>query len=314
MEDNLLVVEGLKKYFPVGKKQVKAVDGVSFNLKKGTTLGIVGESGSGKSTIARLVLKLIEPTAGSVKFNGESIFDLSEKKLRSIRKNMQIIFQNPYLSLIPNLSVGDNIEEPLIIDKMGTGKERRENVLELMELVGVPREYYHAFPHELSGGQQQRVGIARALALNPELIICDEPVSSLDVSIQAQILNLLQKLQKERNLSYIFIAHNLAVVEHISQYVAVMYLGRFVEWASKEELYTNPMHPYTKALVEAVPVISADKDKEFKTIEGEIPSPLNPPEGCRFSTRCPKATERCKATEPEYKDLGNGHFTACHFI
>lgn len=314
MDDNLLVVEGLKKYFPHGKKKVKAVDGVSFSLKKGTTLGIVGESGSGKSTVARLVLKLIEPTAGSVIFNGESIYGLNEKKLRGIRKNMQIIFQNPYLSLIPNLSVGDNIEEPLIINKTGTVKERREKVIELMELVGVPREYYYAFPHELSGGQQQRVGIARALTLNPELIICDEPVSSLDVSIQAQILNLLQKLQQERNLSYVFIAHNLAVVEHISQYVAVMYLGKFVEWASKEELYSNPLHPYTKALVDAVPIINADKVKEFKTIEGEIPSPLDPPEGCRFSTRCPKATDRCREMEPEYKDMGNGHFVACHFI
>lgn len=314
MDDNLLVVEGLKKYFPHGKKQVKAVDGVSFNLKKGTTLGIVGESGSGKSTIARLVLKLIEPSGGSVRFKGESIFDLPEKKLRSIRKNMQIIFQNPYLSLLPHLSIGNNIEEALIINKIGSEKERREKVLELMELVGVPREYYHAFPHELSGGQQQRVGIARALALDPELIICDEPVSSLDVSIQAQILNLLQKLQQERNLSYIFIAHNLAVVEHISQYVAVMYLGKFVEWAPKEELYNNPLHPYTKALLEAVPIISADKVKEFKTIEGEIPSPLNPPEGCRFSTRCPIANSRCKEMEPEYRDLGNGHYVACHFV
>lgn len=314
MDDNLLVVEGLKKYFPSGKRQVKAVDGVTFSLKKGTTLGIVGESGSGKSTIARLVLRLIEPSGGSVRFKGEPVFDLSEKKLRSIRKNMQIIFQNPYLSLLPHLSTGDNIEEALIINKVGSSNERREKVLELMELVGVQREYYHAFPHELSGGQQQRVGIARALTLNPELMICDEPVSSLDVSIQAQILNLLQKLQQERNLSYIFIAHNLAVVEHISQYVAVMYLGKFVEWASKEELYNNSQHPYTKALLEAVPIIDADKVKEFRTIEGEIPSPLNPPEGCRFSTRCPEASSICREIEPEYRDLGNGHYVACHFV
>lgn len=314
MADNLLVVEGLKKYFPYGKKRLKAVDGVSFKVDRGTTLGIVGESGSGKSTVARLVLKLIEPTEGSIRFRGESIFDLPETKLRNIRRNMQIIFQNPYLSLFPQLSIGANIEEPLKINNIGNGNERREMVLDLMELVGVSREYYHAFPHELSGGQQQRVGIARALSLNPDLIICDEPVSSLDVSIQAQILNLLQSLQKERNLSYIFIAHNLAVVEHISQFVAVMYLGKFVELASKEELYNNPVHPYTKALLEAVPVINANKEKEFKTISGEIPSPLNPPKGCKFCSRCPRAVDKCMEMEPEYRDLGNGHYVACYFV
>ena len=313
MGDSLLEVEVLKKYFPYGKKQLRAVDGVSFKLDKGTTLGIVGESGSGKSTVARLVLKLIDATEGNVRFKGKSIFDLSEKELRNSRRNMQIIFQNPYLSLFPQLSIGANIEEPLIINNIGTSKERREMVLDLMDLVGVPREYYYAFPHELSGGQQQRVGIARALSLNPDLIICDEPVSSLDVSIQAQILNLLQNLQKERNISYVFIAHNLAVVEHISHNVAVMYLGKFVELASKEELYGNPAHPYTKALLEAVPVINANKEKEFKTISGEIPSPLNPPKGCKFCTRCPQATDRCMEMEPEYRNLGNDHYVACHF-
>lgn len=313
MYDFLLEVKGLRKYFKFGRKYLKAVDDVSFNVEKGKTIGIVGESGSGKSTIAKLILKLINPTAGSVIFKGNSIYDMSESELRNIRKEMQIIFQNPYLSLFPHMSVGDNIEEPLKINKIGSQSERKEKVFELMELVGVPKDYYYAFPHELSGGQQQRVGIARALALNPQLIVCDEPVSSLDVSIQAQILNLLQKLQMERNLSYVFIAHNLAVVEHVSHIVAVMYLGKFMELAPTNELFGNPLHPYTKALLDAVPKISNVHEKEFKAIEGEIPSPLDPPMGCRFSTRCLYANQTCKEKEPLYRDIGNGHYVACHY-
>ncbi|WP_055669278.1 ABC transporter ATP-binding protein [Desnuesiella massiliensis] len=314
MHKNILEVQDLKKYFPLSGKQVKAVDGVSFSLEEGTTLGIVGESGSGKSTIARLILKLIEPTSGKVDFLGESLYDLPQKELRTLRSNMQMIFQNPYLSLFPHLSIGDNIEQPFIINRLGNDSVRREKVLELMDLVGVSKDYYHAFPHELSGGQQQRVGIARALALNPKLIICDEPVSSLDVSIQAQILNLLEKLQKDRNLSYIFIAHNLAVVEHISKKVAVMYLGKFVECADTAELYNNPLHPYTKALLEAVPSLEADGGKAFEAIYGEIPSPLNPPKGCRFCTRCKYAKPECLSVEPEYREVNPGHFVACHLV
>lgn len=311
---NLVEVEGLKKHFRLRAQYLKAVDGVNFTVEEGTTLGIVGESGSGKSTIARLILKLIEPTDGITKFDGQSIYDISEKKLRELRKNMQIIFQNPYSSLFPHMSIGDNIEEPLRINRIGTPAQRKEKVLELMDLVGVSEDYYSAFPHELSGGQQQRVGIARALTLDPKLIICDEPVSSLDVSIQAQILNLLEKLQKERNLTYIFIAHNLAVVEHISKKVAVMYLGKFVECASTEELYKNPLHPYTQALLEAVPVLDKDGSKEFNAIKGEIPSPLEPPKGCKFCTRCPKVMDKCNEFEPDYKEVGNGHFVACHLV
>lgn len=314
MHKNILEVQDLRKYFPLGGKQVKAVDGVSFSLEEGTTLGIVGESGSGKSTIARLILKLIDPTSGKVDFLGESLYDLPQKELRTLRSNMQMIFQNPYLSLFPHLSIGDNIEQPFIINRLGNDSVKREKVLELMDLVGVSKDYYHAFPHELSGGQQQRVGIARALALNPKLIICDEPVSSLDVSIQAQILNLLEKLQKDRNLSYIFIAHNLAVVEHISKKVAVMYLGKFVECADTAELYNNPLHPYTKALLEAVPSLDTDGNKAFEAIYGEIPSPLNPPKGCRFCTRCKYAKPECLSVEPEYREVNPGHFVACHLV
>jgi oligopeptide/dipeptide ABC transporter ATP-binding protein len=311
---NLLEVQGLKKHFRLGSKSLKAVDGVDFAVEEGTTLGIVGESGSGKSTIARLLLKLIQPTSGTTKFQGQPIYDMPEKELRNIRKNLQIIFQNPYLSLFPHLTIGENIEEPLKINKIGTVGERRERVLELMDLVGVSRDYYNAFPHELSGGQQQRVGIARALTLNPKLIICDEPVSSLDVSIQAQILNLLERLQKERNLTYIFIAHNLAVVEHISKKVAVMYLGKFVECAPTEELYKNPLHPYTQALLEAVPVLDTEGNREFGAIKGEIPSPLNPPKGCKFCTRCPRVIDKCREVEPDYREIEKEHFVSCHLI
>lgn len=319
MEENDIIVraDNLSKYFKVGNQTLKAVDDVSFTLQRGTTLGLVGESGSGKSTLARLVLGLIPTTTGRVEFEGQDFFSLSGEKRRLLRRQMQIVFQNPFLSLFPHMSVSANIAEPFIVNKREVGKlsqtELDERVEALMELVGVPREYFNVYPHELSGGQQQRVGIARALALNPKLIICDEPVSSLDVSIQAQILNLLQDLQKQKNLSYIFIAHNLAVVEHISTHVAVMYLGKLVEYTNTHELYNHPLHPYTQALMASVPQISTEK-ATFHSIKGEIPSPLDPPKGCRFCTRCPKATQHCRDKEPAYRDIASGHYVACHFV
>ncbi len=317
MENHDIIVraEHLSKYFKAGRQTLKAVDDVSFTLQRGTTLGLVGESGSGKSTLARLVLDLIPATKGRVEFEGKDFFSLPREQRRLLRREMQIVFQNPFLSLFPHMSVSANIAEPFIVNRKEVGKlsqkELDERVEALMKLVGVPREYFNVYPHELSGGQQQRVGIARALALNPKLIICDEPVSSLDVSIQAQILNLLQDLQEKKGLSYIFIAHNLAVVEHISTHVAVMYLGKLVEYTDTRELYNNPLHPYTQALMESVPQIST-QESEFRGMEGEIPSPLNPPKGCRFCTRCPKATQRCHEEEPAYREVSPGHCVACH--
>ncbi|MEG1752671.1 MAG: ABC transporter ATP-binding protein [Christensenella sp.] len=313
--DMIVRAEHLSKYFKSGKQILKAVDDVSFELERGTTLGLVGESGSGKSTLARLVLNLIPATNGSVEFMGKDFFGLSGEEQRLMRREMQIVFQNPFLSLFPHMSVSANIADPFVVNRKEIGKLKRaeldERVEALMDIVGVPKEYFNVYPHELSGGQQQRVGIARALALNPKMIICDEPVSSLDVSIQAQILNLLQDLQEQKNLSYLFIAHNLAVVEHISKRVAVMYLGKIVECADTTELYHHPLHPYTKALLASVPKISSGS-AQFHSMEGEIPSPLNPPKGCRFCTRCNKANQRCRDEEPIYKDMGSGHFVACH--
>lgn len=317
MENKDIIVEArhLTKYFKAGSQTLKAVDDVSFSLQRGTTLGLVGESGSGKSTLARLVLNLIPATSGKVEFEGKDFFALPKEERRLQRREMQIIFQNPFLSLFPHMSVSDNIAEPFIVNKKEVGKlprqELNERVESLMALVGVPKEYFNVYPHELSGGQQQRIGIARALALNPKMIICDEPVSSLDVSIQAQILNLLQDLQEQKHLSYIFIAHNLAVVEHISTHVAVMYLGNLVEYAATKELFKRPLHPYTCALMESVPQISMVETK-FHGIEGEIPSPLNPPKGCRFCTRCGKAASRCHEEEPGYREVSPGHWVACH--
>ena len=314
-KDIILRAKDLKKYFKAGRQTLKAVDGVSFELERGTTLGLVGESGSGKSTLARLVLNLIPATSGSVEFMGRDFFKLSREEQRLLRREMQIVFQNPFLSLFPHMSVSANIAQPFLVNKKEVGKlsqrEMDEKVENLMQLVGVPHEYFNVYPHELSGGQQQRVGIARALALGPKFIVCDEPVSSLDVSIQAQILNLLQDLQQQKGLSYLFIAHNLAVVEHISTHVAVMYLGKLVEYASTSELFKQPLHPYTKALMESVPKISAE-GAEFHGIEGEIPSPLNPPKGCRFCTRCGKVTQRCREEEPIYREITPGHWAACH--
>lgn len=313
--DIILRAEHLSKYFNIGRQVLKAVDDVSFELERGTTLGLVGESGSGKSTLARLVLDLIPATTGKVEFEGRDFFSLPKQEKRMMRRQMQIIFQNPFLSLFPHMSVSANIAEPFEVNRKEFGRMSKSEldgrVEELMKLVGVPREYFNAYPHELSGGQQQRVGIARALALNPKMIICDEPVSSLDVSIQAQILNLLQDLQEQKKLSYIFIAHNLAVVEHISTHVAVMYLGKIVEFAPTEVLYSNPLHPYTSALMKSVPQITAS-GAEFCGIEGEIPSPLDPPKGCYFCTRCNKAQKRCHEEAPVYREVEPGHWVACH--
>ncbi|SFP75763.1 ABC transporter ATP-binding protein [Caldicoprobacter faecalis] len=310
MAEIILQVENVKKYFKVGKKDLKAVDGVSFNLEKHRSLGIVGESGSGKSTLARLILGLIPPTEGDVKLLGKSVFKVTKSENYHLRRQVQMVFQNPYLSLFPHMTIGKNIEEPLRLHNIGTKQTRKSIVLNLMEQVGIPHYYYNSFPHELSGGQQQRVAIARALALEPQLIIFDEPVSSLDVSIQAQILNLLLELKKEKNLSYIFIAHDLAVVEYVSDLIAVMYLGVLVEFAQTEDLLNEPLHPYTQTLLKSVPVIGGEILNI--TISGEIPSPLNPPSGCPFHPRCSYKKEICTKEKPILKEIKEGHSIACH--
>ena len=320
----LLDVKNLKKYFPVRKgimrrvvAHVKAVDDVSFFINKGETLGMVGESGCGKTTIGRTLLRLLEPTAGSVILSTEQgpvdLFKVGGRQLKGLRKELQIIFQDPYSSLNPRMTVGDIIGEPLVIHHIGSGKEREARVSELLEAVGLNPQYAKRYPHEFSGGQRQRIGIARALALDPQLIVCDEPVSALDVSIQAQVINLLQDLQKEFGLTYLFIAHDLSVVRHISNRVAVMYLGKVVEMSETEELFQKPLHPYTEALLSAVPVPNPDYEIERIILEGDVPSPVNPPSGCYFHPRCPYAKDKCKAEAPVFKDYGNAHFAACHF-
>ncbi|MNK65215.1 Oligopeptide transport ATP-binding protein OppF [compost metagenome] len=323
MSENLLEVKGLVKHFPIHRgilfnKQVgavKAVDGLNFTVKKGETLGLVGESGCGKSTTGRLILRLIEPTAGEVKFDGHDVTKLSSSEMRELRRQMQIVFQNPYASLDPRMTIGDSIAEPLLVHNIyKTRGEREKRVRELLDRVGLNPMYAERYPHEFSGGQRQRIGIARALAINPKFIVADEPVSALDVSVQAQVLNLLEDLQKEFGLTYLFIAHNLSTVEHISDRVAVMYLGRMVELASSVELYTNPKHPYTQALLSAVPEPDPTKKKQRVILQGDIPSPVNPPSGCTFHTRCPFATDVCKAEAPVWKDTGNEHFVACHHV
>ncbi len=311
-ETPLLRVEGLKKHFAKGRQTLKAVDGVTFDIMPGECLGLVGESGSGKSTAARAVLRLHEPTAGKVEFQGKDLLAATPSEMRLLRRQMQIVFQDPFSSLVPHLSVGANIAEPLRIHGIGTPKEREAEVARLMETVGLNPKFAGAFPHEFSGGQQQRIGIARALALKPEFLVCDEPVSALDVSIQAQILNLLESLQHDLGLTYLFIAHNLGVVEHISQRVAVMYLGQIMELAETEKLYTATKHPYTQALLSAVPRVDVGQRRERIRLTGEIPSPLNPPSGCSFHPRCPMATAQCKAERPALRDLGGGHWVACH--
>ena len=315
----VLEVKDLKKHFPVRKGllrrtvgQVYAVDGISFSIGEGETLGLVGESGCGKSTAGRAVLRLIEPTSGKVAMTGQDITHLSKKDLRPYRRQMQIVFQDPFSSLNPRMTAGDIVGEPLFVHGIARGKERREQVAALFERVGLRPAQMANFPHQFSGGQRQRIGIARALALGPKLIVGDEPVSALDVSIQAQVINLLQDLQRERKLSYLFISHNLAVVEHISHRIAVMYLGRIVEYADTRSIFVRPQHPYTEALLSAVPVPDPRVKREKRLLQGDVPSPVNPPAGCHFHTRCPYAVARCKVEAPSLREIAPGHHVSCH--
>jgi oligopeptide transport system ATP-binding protein len=319
---NLIEIKCLKKYFPIYRGilfrrhvgDVRAVDGVDLDIPQGATLGLVGESGCGKSTLGRCILRLIEPTEGQIFFNGDEITNLKARELRNLRRQMQIVFQDPQASLNPRMTAGQIIGEPLVIFKQNTAADRRKRIHELMELVGLDTTMDSRYPHEFSGGQKQRIGVARALALNPKFIVCDEPVSALDVSIQAQIVNLMQELQNKLNLTYLFIAHDLSVVRHISDRVAVMYLGRVVEYAESEELYSNPSHPYTKLLLKSIPVPDPTVNVEFVPLEGDPPSPASPPPGCRFHTRCPSRFEICDKEIPMTVDLGNGHLVECHLF
>ena len=317
----MLEVRDLKKYFPIYGgiisrvvAQVQAVDGVNFGIRKGEVLGLVGESGCGKTTVGRLILRLIEPTAGQVLFNGHNIADLSSSKLRNIKRHMQIIFQDPYGSLNPRMKVGEIIGEPLLVHGVAKGKENAEQVAFLLETVGLDRGHGDRYPHEFSGGQRQRIGIARALALKPKLIVCDEAVSALDVSIQAQIINLLEDLKEKFGLTYLFIAHDLSVIKHISDRVAVMYLGKIVETAKTEELFSNPAHPYTQALLSAVPIPESSPQREQIILKGDVPSPIDPPSGCRFRTRCLYAHQLCIQQEPEQREVARGHTASCHLL
>lgn len=319
MSEPLLKVNNLKKYFPVNKgwlerkkSYVHAVDGISFTIGKGETLGLVGESGCGKSTTGRLILKLLEPTEGEIYFNGREISRLKVNQMRELRKEFQMVFQDPYASLNPRMTVGEIVAEPLIVHNLIVGKEKDRYVHELLELVGLSAYHAKRYPHEFSGGQRQRIGIARALSVNPKLIVADESVSALDVSVQSQILNLLQDLQKNLGLTYLFISHDLSVVEHISNRVAVMYLGRLVEIADKDSLFDEPMHPYTQALLSAVPIANPRIKRERIILEGDLPSPSNPPTGCVFHPRCPFKMEICKADVPQLQEVKPGHISACH--
>ena len=316
----ILEVKDLKKHFPIHKGvlqrvvgQVYAVDGVSFTIAEGETLGLVGESGCGKSTVGRTLLRLIEPTSGSIEIEGTDVTHLSRQELRPYRREMQIIFQDPFSSLDPRMKAGSIVGEPLQVHNIGQGSERKQMVAELFDRVGLRPGQMDNFPHQFSGGQRQRIGIARALALNPKLIIGDEPVSALDVSIQAQVINLLLDLQQERKLSYLFISHNLAVVEHLSHRIAVMYLGKIVEYADKKTIFTNPKHPYTEALLSAVPVPDPKLKRKKIVLQGDVPSPVKPPSGCHFHTRCPYVQEQCKIEKPALREITPGQYSACHF-
>ncbi|NQF17333.1 dipeptide ABC transporter ATP-binding protein [Brevibacillus sp. HB1.3] len=317
--EDLLVVKNLKKYYPItggvlgGEVGVvKAVDDVSFTVKSGETLGLVGESGCGKSTTGRSLLRLIEPTSGEINFEGTDVMSLSTDAMRKMRRDMQIVFQDPFASLNPRHNIEKILEEPLIVHGLGSSAERKKRVQEMLEIVGLSSYHASRYPHQFSGGQRQRIGIARALMLKPKLIVADEPVSALDVSIQSQVLNLMQDLQREFGLTYLFIAHDLSVVRHISDRVGVMYLGRIVELTTSSQLYSNPLHPYTKALLSAVPSPDPDAVRERVILQGDVPSPAKPPSGCTFHTRCPHVTEECRTVRPEFADTGDGHFVACH--
>ncbi|GAB4213086.1 MAG: dipeptide ABC transporter ATP-binding protein [Roseiflexaceae bacterium] len=316
----LLEVKNLVKHFPIKGgllrrtvATVRAVDGVSFHVQPGETLGIVGESGCGKTTTGRTILRLENATGGSVMFQGQDVLKASPRQLKTLRRDLQIVFQDPYASLNPRMTIGESIAEGLVIHKIGSPKERTERVQQVLATVGLHRNHTNRFPHEFSGGQRQRIGIARALVMNPKLIVCDEPVSALDVSIQAQVLNLLRRLQQEFGLTYLFIAHNLSVVEHISDRVGVMYLGKMVELAKSETLFREPRHPYTKALISAIPATAPGVKRERIILQGDVPSPINPPSGCRFHPRCWMAREICKTDEPAFEEKEPGHWSACHF-
>ncbi|HMZ79098.1 MAG TPA: ATP-binding cassette domain-containing protein [Acidobacteriota bacterium] len=310
----LIEVHHLKKYFPAGQAQVKAVDDISFSIQTGETFGLVGESGCGKTTTGRLMLRLIEPTAGEIRFAGENLLALSRKEMRARRRDLQIIFQDPYASLNPRMTVGEAIAEPLVIHQIGDAGLRRRRVAELLEVVGLSPDYASRYPHEFSGGQRQRIGIARALALNPRFIVADEPVSALDVSVQAQVVNLLQDLQSQFQLTYLFISHGLAVVEHLCTRVGVMYLGKLVEVASSLELYANPLHPYTQVLLSSIPIPDPALRRNRIPLTGDVPTPINPPSGCRFHPRCPYAKEECRTTEPPLREIAPGHQAACWLL
>lgn len=314
MSEALIQVKGLKKYFKTPKGLLHAVDDVDFTINKGETLGVVGESGCGKSTTGRVLLRLIEATSGEVLFKGENVLKYNKEQMRQLRKEMQIIFQDPFSSLNPRMTIAEIIGEPLVIHKAVKSKEElNKRVAQLMDTVGLSERLVNTYPHELDGGRRQRIGIGRALALNPKFIVCDEPVSALDVSIQAQVLNLMQDLQKEMGLTYMFITHDLSVVKHISNDIAVMYLGKLVEKAPAKELFKNPTHPYTKALLSAIPVPSIKIKKERIILKGEITSPINPAPGCRFAKRCPYAKEKCFSVDPALETCGNNHQVSCHF-
>jgi len=315
MSDNILEIRNMKKHFNLGGgKILKAVDRFSINIKRGETFGLVGESGCGKSTAGRTIIRMYDATSGEVMFNGQNVHELQGNKLKEFRRNAAMVFQDPYASLNPRMTVGNIIAEGIDIHNLYTGKKRKDRVAELIQAVGLNEEHINRFPHEFSGGQRQRIGIARALAIEPQFIIADEPISALDVSIQAQVVNLFKKLQKEHGLTYLFIAHDLAMVKYISDRIGVMYLGNLVEVTTSNEMYANPLHPYTESLLSAIPIADPEieRTRERIILEGEVPSPLNPPSGCPFRTRCPKAMDKCALAMPEMKEVNPGHFVSCH--